>query len=184
MSKKVLFGFDKNGGIKEWSVWTQGDQLFISHGKVDGKKQVKQETVAPTNVGRANFRDGPAQALFEAESRYKKQIDKGYRPTVEELNDLPLLPMLAQDFHDHGHHIEFPCYGSPKLDGLRCLAIRDGDSLILRSRGNKEYSVPHVEAQLRAIMPAQAIWDGELYIHGLYLQEITSAAKKANENNP
>lgn len=184
MKEKVLYGLDKKGKVKIWKIFAEGNQLFISHGALNGKLQTKQETVEPTNVGRANERNGTEQAEFEANSRYKKQIDKGYRPTTEELTELPLLPMLAQDFHEHGHKIEWPCFGSCKLDGLRCLMIREEDRIIFRSRGNKEYFVPHIDAELRAIMPVGAKWDGELYIHGLFLEEITSAVKKPNENTP
>lgn len=183
---KILFGYDKNKKIKTWACWTEGDQLYIEHGYVDGKKQIKQETVEPTNVGRANYRDGAAQAIFEAESRYKKQLDKNYRPTIEELEagEIELLPMLAHDYRKQGHRIKFPCYGSPKLDGVRCLAIKNEWGVILRSRGGKDYHVPHISHALNDAMLDGEIWDGELYIHGLYLEEITSAVKKPNENTP
>lgn len=186
MELPILFGYDKNKRVKTWQTWTQGDQLFIEHGKLGGKMQVKQETVEPTNVGRANYRDGAAQAIFEAESRYKKQLDKNYRPTIEELEagDVELLPLLAVDYKKQGHRIKFPCYGSPKLDGVRCLAIMKDGVVTLRSRGGKDYHVEHIQHALNDVMQDGEIWDGELYIHGLYLEEIVSAVKKPNGNTP
>lgn len=180
MNKEPLFGLDKGGGHKIWLIWTEGDQLYIQHGKVGGKLQTKQETVEPTNIGRANYRDGAAQAEFEAESRYKKQIDKGYRPTIEELKDLPTMPMLALDYKEAGHRIKFPAYGSKKLDGVRCLSIKENGKVVLRSRGGKEYYVKHVVEQLEQVQPDGTKWDGELYIHGEELEDIQSAAKKLN----
>ena len=92
--------------------------------------------------------------------------------------------MLAADYLKQGHRIKYPCFGSPKMDGVRCLAIRHEDRVELKSRGGKEYCVPHVQAQLLTIMRVGDIWDGELYIHGKFLEEIVSAVKKWNDNTP
>ena len=184
MEAKLLYGLDKSGGIKEWSIWTDGSYLVIKHGKLGGKLQIKSEEVKGKNIGRANETSPEQQAELEAESRYKKQLDKGYRPTKEELAELPLLPMLASDYLKQGHRIKYPCFGSPKMDGVRCLAIRHEDRVELKSRGGKEYVVPHIQSQLLTIMRVGDIWDGELYIHGKYLEEIISAVKKWNDNTP
>jgi ATP-dependent DNA ligase len=67
---------------------------------------------------------------------------------------------------------KFPVDVQPKLDGLRCLV--SADDLVLRSRGGKIYSMPHIAEQLARILPTGVIADGELYIHGVPLQEIVS----------
>ena len=184
METKLLYGLDKSGKYKVWSIWTEGPELYIMHGAENGKMQAKCEIVQGKNIGRSNETSPGQQAELEAESRYKKQLDKGYRPTKEELTELPLLPMLAADYLKQGHRIKYPCFGSPKMDGVRCLAIRHEDRVELKSRGGKEYYVPHVQAQLLTIMRVGDIWDGELYIHGKFLEEIVSAVKKWNDNTP
>lgn len=184
METKLLYGLDKSGGFKVWSIWTEGAMLYIEHGKENGKMQTKCENVEGKNIGRANETSPTEQAELEAMSRWRKQIDKGYRETKEELEELPLLPMLAQDYLKQGHRIKYPCFGSPKLDGVRCLAIRHEDRVELKSRGGKEYLVPHIQDQLFPIMKVGDVWDGELYIHGKYLEEVVSAVKKWNENTP
>jgi DNA ligase-1 len=184
MMAKILYGLDKGGSYKVWKIWTVGEELFIEHGKEGGKQQLKRELVKGKNIGRANETSPTEQAVLEAESRYKKQIDKGYRETKEELTELPLLPMLAHDYLKQGHRIKYPCYGSKKLDGVRCLAIRHPDRVQLKSRGGKDYAVAHVQQELMHLMGEGEIWDGELYIHGKYLEEIVSAVKKPNENTP
>lgn len=186
MNKKTLFGFDKVGGIKQWSVWTQDDALFIEFGKFGGKLQLKEEKISGKNIGRANETTPTKQAELEAESRYKKQLDKNYRENVDHLERgaLDFLPMLAHDYLKQGHRIKYPCYVSAKLDGVRCLATRYADSVQLKSRGGKEYTIRHVQEQLMSLMKEGEIWDGELYIHGLYLEEIVSAVKKPNDNTP
>lgn len=184
MEKVNLFGLDKSGGYKTWSISTDGDKVIIVHGKEGGKLQTKIDTVKGKNIGRSNETTPEQQAELEAKSRINKQIDKGYRESKEDLGDIPLLPMLAHDYLKQGHRITYPCFGSPKLDGVRCLAIRKMSGVDLLSRGGKSYSVSHIQQQLEKLMKVGDIFDGELYIHGLYLEEIVSAVKKYNPNTP
>lgn len=181
MEIKTLYGLDKKGGFKVWTILTNGNILSIQHGKEGGKMQIKNEEIEGKNIGRANETTPAEQAELEAMSRWRKQIDKGYRETKEELEELPLLPMLAQDYLKQGHRIKYPCYGSPKLDGVRCLAIRHPHRVELKSRGGKQYTVIHIEEQLMRAMKPGEVWDGELYIHGKYLEEIVSCVKKIND---
>lgn len=181
MNKVTLYGKDKNGGLKQWSIWTVEDSLLIEHGKCGGKLQVKAEFVEGKNKGRSNETSGSQQAELEAQSRVNKQIDRGYREDQEDLEELEIMPMLAHDYLKQGHRIKYPCYGSPKLDGVRCLAIRHKDSVELKSRGGKQYSLPHIQSQLLSVMQDGDMYDGEIYLHGKYLEEIVSAVKKTNE---
>ena len=32
MKTKTLYGLDKSGGFKQWSIWTNGNELCIEHG--------------------------------------------------------------------------------------------------------------------------------------------------------
>jgi DNA ligase-1 len=90
--------------------------------------------------------------------------------------------MLAQSYDKYGHKIEFPCYGQPKLDGLRCLATKDG----LYSRQGKKFRVlEHIESALERVFqyhPA-AILDGELYSHEIDFQSIISGTKRDESND-
>ena len=182
MNKVTLYGLNKSGSFKQWSIWTVEDSLFIEHGQEGGKLQLKEEKVKGKNIGRSNATSDAEQAEFEANSRINKQVDKGYRADKSELEELPLLPMLANDYLKQGHRIKYPCYASAKLDGVRCLAICTEDGVTLKSRGGKLYDVRHITFELESIMQIGQVWDGELYIHGKYLEEIVSAVKKPNEN--
>ena len=184
MNKVTLYGKDKSGKFKQWSIWTVEDSLFIEHGQEGGKLQLKEEKVKGKNIGRSNETSDSQQAEFEANSRINKQVDKGYRADKSELEELPLLPMLANDYLKQGHRIKYPCWVSDKLDGVRCLAIRTEEGVILKSRGGKFYDVKHIQDQLSVSMRVGEIWDGELYIHGKYLEEIVSAVKKPNDMTP
>lgn len=180
---RTLFGKDSKGNIKVWGVAVEGNKVLVSHGRLDGKLQVKTTVCTPKNVGRANETSGEAQALLEADSKYKKQMDKLYRPTIEELNTVGNdLPMLAHDYTKVGHRMTFPLYVSRKLDGVRCLAsvTEDGD-VVLTSRGGKTYPTPdHVREDLieLSIRTGITLFDGELYCHGMPLPMIISAVKK------
>lgn len=182
MDKVTLYGKDKGGKFKQWSIWTVEGSLFIEHGQEGGKLQLKEDKVKGKNIGRSNETSDIQQAEFEANSRINKQIDRGYRADKSELEELPLLPMLANDYLKQGHRIKYPCYASAKLDGVRCLAIYTQAGVILKSRGGKLYDVKHITEELESIMQVGQVWDGELYIHGKYLEEIVSAVKKPNDN--
>ena len=79
---------------------------------------------------------------------------------------LDKVAMLAHDYEKHGHKINYPAFIQPKLDGIRCIAIRDdaGVSLFTRS-GESINSVPHIVEALKGIMSNGDVLDGELYNH-------------------
>lgn len=181
MEELTLYGLNKAGGFKVWMISTDDQGLItVRHGKEDGKLQVKSEKVKGKNIGRSNETSPAEQAISEAEGKIKKQRDKGYRDTKAELTELPLIAMLATDYTKVGHRMEFPCFGSDKLDGVRCLAKKRNGVITLESRTGQPYSVPHIEEQLALIMFEGETYDGELYVHGYALQEITSAVKRTD----
>lgn len=180
MNKVTLYGLSKNGTYKLWSIETKEEEIHLEHGQENGKIQLKIESVKGKNIGRSNETTPSQQAKLEALSKIEKQKDKGYRLNKEDLQDLDILPMLSADYTKQGHRIKYPCWVSDKLDGVRCLAICSEEGVILKSRGGKLYDVKHIQDQLKLSMQVGEIWDGELYIHGKYLEEIVSAVKKSN----
>lgn len=184
MFEKTLYGLDKNGGYKVWTISVREESgtgvISISHGKENGKMQVKTEVVSVGKQGRNPY----SQAISQAEGRIKKQTDKGYRESKGDLGELPLLAMLAHDYHKQGHRITFPCFASDKFDGVRCLAKCtqiDGMRIVtLESRTGQAYSVPHIAEELQKVMVHGEVWDGEIYLHGYELQDIVSAVKRTD----
>jgi DNA ligase-1 len=181
---KTLYGLDKKGGFKEWTIETDEQGLLtVRHGKEGGKMQIKSEVVKVKNVGRANQTTLGQQAENEALGRIKKQEDKGYRENKEDLQALPVLPMLASDYNKVSHRIWEKgqgVFGSDKLDGVRCLAKMQNGVVVLESRTGQPYSLPHVVEELQRTMREGEILDGELYLHGYALQDITSAVKRTD----
>lgn len=173
---KNLFGLNKDGSFKVWSICVSGSTITIKHGKEGGKLTTKTEEVLEGKQKRSK----EEQAVFEATSKYKKQLDKGYRESKDDLSCLSLQAMLAQDARKKGHLIKYPCYTVNKLDGVRCLAfLRDG-KVILQSRGNKEFTVPHLKESLSYVLEDGVTLDGEIYLHGEVLEDILSAVKRTD----
>lgn len=185
---KELFALDKKDGIKHWTVEVEGDEVVVRHGKYQGKMQERRTKCTGKNIGRANETTPQQQAALEAESKYNKQVDKMYRPTIEGAKNVGnVLPMLAKNYLDSGHRITYPCYTSPKLDGVRCIARITNGEVVLHSRGGKPYDCPaHISKELLKLSAASGvtIFDGELYIHGKPLQDIVSCVKKHNTDTP
>ncbi len=188
METKTLYGVDKNGGAKVWKVWTEGANIVVEHGKLGGKQQQKITTCKGKNQGKANETSDEVQAVLEAESKYRKQLDKYYKPTLEEAQVATTDGvMLAHDYLKQGHRINDTFWASRKLDGLRLKSEYLNGEIILHSRGGKSYPVPpHLEPQLKQLHEVSGLSqvDGEFYIHETPLQKIVSAAKKHNELTP
>ena len=78
---------------------------------------------------------------------------------------------------------KYPVYSQPKLDGIRCIVRKEGDTLIGRTRNGKEIEcIPHILKSLNGFFLAhpKAILDGELYNHDLRdnFNKITSLVRK------
>lgn len=192
MFEKKMFGLNKNGTYKVWNIGvfpthggdldTDGAGFTISHGSEGGKLTNKTEYVNEGKQGRTPYE----QAVSLAESRFKKQYDKNYRETKEELHDIPLLAMLAKDHTKVGkdEDVEKGVFTSDKLDGIRLLAfckLADGIKTVnLKSRTGQDLSIPHIEAQLVEVMLVGEVFDGEAYVHGPVLQDINSAVQRTD----
>jgi DNA ligase-1 len=180
----TLYGKASTGKIKQWSVTTDGADVVVSYGQVGGKIAGKRTTSKPKNIGKANETTGAEQALLEAQSKWNKQLKKDYR---ESIADIPqsTLPNLAHKYQDKSHVIDWDqCWELPKLDGVRASSFYKNGGQILQSRGGEEYPViGELAEELNTCFfnafPDSFV-DGELYCHGMYLEDITSCVKKHN----
>lgn len=194
---ETLYGVTKTGATYEWQIQVIEQpgldepigEIIITRGLVDGKKTFTSERIKTgKNIGKVNETTAVGQAIFNAESKRNKKLDDGYDYTIEgsqsKFDDL-LKPMLAQSYEKHANKLEYPCFTQPKLDGIRCLARRKGDTVTLYSRKGKELDlVPHINEALLCLLEDGDCADGELYTYGWDFQKIVSAIKKTSEDTP
>jgi len=185
----ILYKTSSAGKEQSWKIETQasnmkGWQVITTHGYIDGVQQISVfDVLEGKNIGKSNETTAEEQADLEAISKWKKQLDKGYS---EERGGASkeYKPMLAHSYDDHKEKVTFPCYVQPKLDGMRCIAVRDCDEITLTSRGNKEIKyMEHIKAELLQYMEDGDAWDGELYSHELSFQDVMKYVKKSCPEN-
>jgi len=157
--------------------------IVNEHGYVDGKMQTDRRNVKTgKNIGKKNETTVQEQTIFDATSKWNKKKDSNYTENtsgVPSADEMSLLPMLAKKFKDAKHKIKYPCIVEPKLDGLRGFSHAYDDANIT-SRKFKPYdAVSHLHAELKELFGEINVpIDGELYLHGLTLEEINRRAKK------
>jgi len=179
----TLYHKGKNGELWSKKIWTEGADVVSEHGLIDGKKQITRITCTPKNVGKKNATTAEQQAELEAKAKHKYDLDRQYSLTPEKAQEPSLLPMLAQDFEKRKHkNVIYPGSIQPKLDGVRCLSRWKGKSIELISRNGKTYNCPHIVKELSQLLPKDIVVDGELYVHAVGFQTITSWVKKLQSN--
>jgi DNA ligase 1 len=194
----TLYARDSKNRTKQWGVYSEEFEdgtarYVVTHGLMDGKKQSSPKYIKQgKNIGKSNETTPYEQACSDAQSKWNKQIDKGYVPDPDnipwawELENY--LPMLAHKYEEKGlKHIKFPCAIQPKLDGFRGVAgRRPGPDIVLWSRARKTFSAPNlIIAELEATVEPNGNRDGEIYRHDWRsptnepdFQRMSSAAKK------
>jgi len=180
-----LYYKDATGGIRVWQIRAENFQIIMEHGVLGGSVQSKFESV-PYGIG---GRTRQEQLCSRFNSRIKSKIDKGYTHNIDDAkahkptNQLGLLkPMLAARF-DKCKNIDYK--GSLlqyKYDGHRCVVTKQNGDVIAYSRnGNLINSIDHILDGIE-IEEGQFL-DGELYIHGMKLQKISSLIKRPQEDS-
>lgn len=182
----TLYKRDSKGSVRIWKgeVASDNDNFYwrAISGLEDGK-QVESgwKIVEQKNVGKANETSLQGQAEQEMLADFNKKLERGYFRSKEEIDTFDKIkPMLASKYEDAKLDFEKNVYYTqPKLDGIRCIARKNG----LWSRAGKEIlAVPHVMEALTVFFDEypDAILDGELYNHQLRddFNKITSLVRK------
>lgn len=178
MQFDTLFKKASNGKLQFWSLVVEGNGgyetafYYSRRGYIGGKVTESKSTIIRVgkNIGKANETTPYTQAMLDAQSKWKKKLDKGYFQTIEDAAiNLVIRPMLAQVFDKAKHHITYPAGVMRKLDGTRGL----GNKTSLTSRTGKEYPhLAHIRKELSMLLSEGVYIDGELYSHTIPFQEI------------
>ena len=172
------------GQTQMWEIHKADDNMsyWTVSGKLNGKMIISAPTAVIPKVNRTAFE----QVLLQMDSKVSVQKRRKY---VEDMKDIgqaadDALPgysaMLAKKFADEAHKVVYPCVAQPKLDGVRCLATKDG----FFSRGRKPIEAcAHIREQLALFFDQfpEARLDGELYSHELKadFEKIIMAVRKS-----
>ena len=188
MSYPILYKLTATGAVQTWRAEVSGAQYRTHYGQLNGQLQTTAWTaVEGKNVGRSNETSPADQAVKEVEALYTLQRKKGYRDTPEAAQASDRFQcMLAEKYEDRLKQLyaadgstRKPLYVQPKLDGIRCIATRNG---LFSRQGNPIASAPHIFRALEPLFKAHpdAILDGELYNHDLKhdFNQIVSMVKK------
>ena len=182
----TLYKRDTTGKIREWTIQYTRDGVmpagYRTVAGVQGGKMVTSEwkLTEGKNIGKVNETTDGEQAWKEAVAKWEKKEDKEYFEDVNNIDsDQPFKPMLA---HDYTKRPQDSGYSQPKLDGIRCIATKDG---LFTRAGKRITSCTHIEDQLYKIFKndkRNIILDGELYNHSLKsdFNKITSLVRKIN----
>lgn len=176
-----LYKNHKNGKIGYWEAWTEGRTLYMQHATgLNDQPQLVTETIFSGKQGRSI----EEQAAFRLRSRANSKIDAGYVASITEASSAPTdadgktKPMLAQKFKDYKKEIDTTkAYVQLKYNGHRCVIMMTENGAIAYSRNGKPS--PGAQHILDGIsLPVGTILDGEIYCHGLKLQNISSLVRK------
>lgn len=193
-----LYGIATNGKIKTViiSVDKLSDSIHVlvtRHGYVGGILIDDRRIISSgKNIGKSNETTVLEQALSDAESKWKKKKDNNYtenKDGVPDTSEYSLLPMLAHNFNKREKSIKYPCIVQPKLDGMRCMVTQMPDgSIRYTSRKFKEWTtLSHLDEEIKIVFKRMQeylhekrthVLDGEIYIHGSTLADISRRIKK------
>lgn len=181
---KKLFKLNSNGNtIQTWEIHANKNTYWTISGQVGGKMVQSK----PTEVTPKANRTLAEQMTLEVESKIQSKRDRKYTDNIKDVakmdDALPAFSaMLAKNYEEHKDKVRFRCAVQPKLDGVRCLATKDG----LFSRERKKFSsCEHIRTQLEKFFDKypDAELDGELYCHntGVDFETVVGTIKKTND---
>jgi len=195
-----LYHKGRKGEMRVWQVWAKDQFVYTSYGTIDGKKQTSKVRAQPTNVGKKHETTAEQQAINEALYKHKHKLERKYSLTVEDAQAPLSQPMKAQPFYRQDKEGEYHLTSKakkfmeanssgfdvqPKLDGVRATAQWEEGKVTLRSNSGKLFPfLEHVTDPIQNILPRGCVFDGELYIHGMLLEEINALVPKHNSKNP
>jgi ATP-dependent DNA ligase len=165
--------------------------LITSHGQLNGKQVIhKREVIAKSN------RTIIQQCNLEASKKWNdKKLKEGYSENMNDYNSqnenqnehLLIRPMLAQPFDISKYNsnrkckkIDFPCFGQPKYDGIRCLMYKKNNEMIMESRKGTpflNFDVLRKEFNETLGSYENYVFDGELYSYDFPFEKINGLVR-------
>ena len=185
-------------------------QFWTEQGIINGTKDYTITRSIPTyitkgkNLGKINETNVFTQALITARSKYLKQVEQHAADTTDRVFPVAVHKYDAKP-KSKERHIVYPCIVQRKLDGGRAVAYFDSKTSLpilytrkLKNLAGNTHIVESLKQFYKIINKKYpgAYLDGELYKHGLSLQQIsgimrreggsktTTREQKQNPNTP
>lgn len=192
MEKRTrLYLKDSKGNTRFWEIFLlegKGGKCWEIHhryGVIGGKvtEPIPREVCGT---------DGYKKAFTKMNAEIKKKRLLGFQESVKKsvVRGSVFGPMGAHKLDDFAHKLRFPVMVQRKYDGYRCMAriAADGEVTLLSKNMKPFAHLNHIRDQLKEILrggESQEIYlDGELYSHGLKLNEIARLIMKRRELTP
>jgi DNA ligase-1 len=97
-SLPLLYKEDAKGNRIEWKIWTIENKVYVSYGIVGGKmRDPVSRTIEGTRKGQSNERSAEQQAKFHADSKWRQQLVKGYRPSDDDKKGMKLYNEIMKE---------------------------------------------------------------------------------------
>lgn len=182
-STPTLYKLDSKGVTRVWRSWStlqedgtavENNESGIEGGTLSG---IPMTVLTGKNIGKKNETTPLQQVNKKIASKYTKKLREGYVLDLSEFTQKGV--MSAHEWKVSKHRMSQIALHQPKLDGIRCKPIKDSEgNLTLMSKSNKEfknflYDTPWANHFRHELRPGEEV-DGEMYIHGLELNEIAS----------
>ena len=187
-----------NGKIQMWKADINHDlnsdgyvTITATYGFTDGKKQTKDTFVkGGKNIGKKNETSINEQAVLKLTQMYEDKIKN--KSMVFDMAEWvrPMRPSLAIAYHKREKHLKHVKYwlADEKMDGNRAYEFASGE--IQSKSGDKTTPIGHIAKsmnELKKILKDKGLpeidFDGEYYLHGLDLQDITGISNTQKDED-
>jgi len=180
----ILLAYRENGKMPAGLMAKVFVLSRIGEGKI--RKAVPTFVREGKYIGRANETNVYCQGLRVALKQYNMKLRKVVDGNASGARPLPMLASIAGGFE-----FQWPVYVQRKYNGIRaiaCIDEREGDVILYGRKGLLFPGFTDIKAELREPLEdfaisdgegARALFiDGELYRHGMSLQEISGVARR------
>lgn len=142
------------------------------------------------NAGKANATNVFTQALRDAQGKHNKQKKNSADHVVglDSANQKPRYPPMLVKKKTASEVIDYTnSYLQYKYNGVRTITTLEKENVLMYSRKQTEYDgFDHIKQELLqplATAPPDLYLDGELYKHGVALQDISGLARKSKKSD-
>ena len=175
----ALYKLGARGEDRYYQIGFDGENVVTKYGQVGGEIQTSRNKVELNTSGR----NISQQAMIKARNLFRKNYRKNYR---EQGSSTVIVsqPMCGHPLKD-AKNLTFPVALELKLNGVRALfEMNEFGKIQARSRGNKLYTqFEHICSHMQDLFmyfPPGTILDGEIYKHGMHLEDISGSARTIN----